>query len=85
MARYALRNQQKISSVLGADFLARLLQSADYHFANCEIKEIRKHPDTEPYDRIEIYDGKNDTTYVFYIISKKYDIYMLAFKEEIKQ
>lgn len=82
--RYALRNQKKISSILGADFLKELLQSCDWHFANCEIKIIQKHPDNEPYNMIEVYNGKLDTTYVFYIINKKFDVYTLAFKKEVK-
>ena len=83
MARYALRNQQKISSVLGADFLKKLLKSADWHFTNCEIKEIRKSPDIDPYDIIEIKNRFGETTFIFYIVSKKFDVYTLAFYKEI--
>jgi hypothetical protein len=84
MARYALRNQQKISSVLGADFLERLLKSADYHFANCSINAERLLQYSNEYDILKVKNKGGESTFIFCIIGKKYDVYTLAFLKEEK-
>jgi peroxiredoxin family protein len=84
MARYALRNQQKISSVLGADFLENLLKSADYHFANCSVNAERLLNYSKEYDIIKVKNRGGESTFIFCVIAKKFDVYTLAFLKEEK-
>ena len=84
MARYALRNQQKISSVLGADFLEKLLKSADYHFANCSMNAERLLNYSKEYDIIKVKNRFGESTFIFCVIAKKFDVYTLAFLKEEK-
>ena len=74
MPRYSLRNKDKISDVLGKDFLNCLLISLEKTFKNKTIKEYKN-------DKYNIIHSDN---YEFYVISKTYDVFNLAFKGEIK-
>ena len=77
MARYALRNQQKISDTFGVDYLNDLLSSLDTYFAKAEYIEENSDRD-EPNNFLKSPHEKG--FYEFWIINKKYNIYQLALK-----
>lgn len=79
--RYALRNQTKIKESLGDDLLLRILESLKQAFIlwGDNITEI---VEGQPYPILTIGDAGHTCNLVaFYVISKKYDVYKLAFKE----
>lgn len=73
MARYALRNQQKITATFGKSYTDLLLESLDYYFANA------KHIEVHDYEG-EKYRVIRTEKFEFYVIEKKYDVYKLAYK-----
>lgn len=77
MARYSLRNQKKISDVLGKSELNKMLSSLNTYFANAEYIEVYREG---PHDTIKC--KTTDGTLEFYLLSKKYDVYNLAFKSK---
>ncbi len=84
--RFALRNQHKIKKHFepqGEQVLSRIIDSLTTYFAkHTEIDaEIEKVPN-EPYPMLLIPDtGHTCNSIMFYVISKTYDVYKLAFKE----
>jgi len=81
--RYALRNQNKIIGSLGSDFLKILISSLDLHFKNVKFKE-EFNSDVKPYPVITIDSVKSGSKLDFHIIGKKFDVYTLAYKPEVK-
>lgn len=80
--RYALRNQKKIIASLGGDYCNLLLKSIAAYGGKKDT-EPEQEIEGEPYRTIEIESVKKDTKFVFYVISKKYDVYTLAYKQQI--
>lgn len=81
MARYALRNQQKIKEVYGTSVLERMKVSLDTYFKADDIKP-EEWETNEPYPIISIDDkGHSFGLICFYVTSVVYDVYHLAFKE----
>jgi len=82
MARFALRNQKKISDAYGEPFLICLLQSLTVHFKNNpEIKTETEYTN-EPYPVIHVQNSqaRTDSTFELYVIRVVYDVYNLAYK-----
>ena len=83
--RYSLRNHKKISETYGDKFLIRLLNSLNEEFQpginrELDIREVTG----EPYSILTVDDtGHSCGLILFYVISKTYDVYNLAFKEVI--
>jgi hypothetical protein len=84
--RYALRNKSKITASLGGGYLQTLIKSLEAHFATHEtITEIElKQIGREDLRFIDVKDVNPGNTYRFVILDIKFDVYRLAFKEEIK-
>jgi len=81
MARYALRNQKKITNAFGKDYTELLLKSLDFYFANA--KYIEEHDyEGENYKIIHANNVQpnTDSYFEFYLIEKKFDVYRLAYK-----
>lgn len=72
MARFSLRNQNKISKKFGSDFLFKLISELKKEFNVCS--EFIIHTTNENYKFIIVGD------YEFIIISQTYDVYNLAYK-----
>jgi len=72
MARFSLRNQDKISKKFGSDFLYSLLSELRNSFNN--NSEFIMYDDTTNYKFIIV--GKHE----FYIIRQLFDCYNLAYK-----
>jgi hypothetical protein len=82
MPRYSLRNQDKIANHYDRDYLKRMLDSLAVYFKANKIEVIQI--DGDCYPVIFVSDcGHTVNDFVFYIISKHYDVYNLAFKEVI--
>jgi hypothetical protein len=82
MARYALRNQNKIKQNLGLEFHKWLVASLNEYFAKHETIEEHTYPD-EPRFKIIHVDNvqpKTDSFYELYVIKKKFDVFHLAYK-----
>lgn len=82
MARYSLRNQNKIKKVLGNDFHYWLIESLKARFNdNTPIIEYLYEYDTK-YKVIHIdnVQPNTDSFFELYIISKHFDVYNLAYK-----
>ncbi len=84
--RYSLRKQEKIKAKLGEDFLKYIIKSLNEYFSydkdpNDDINPIVG----EIYPTLMINDIESESRMIaFYIISKKYDVYNLAFKDLMK-
>lgn len=81
MARYALRNQQKISDTFGKDYTELILKSLDYYFANAN-QIVMYDYEGQPYSIIHVdnVQPNTDMFFEFYVLEKKYDVYRLAYK-----
>ncbi len=80
MARFSLRNQNKIEKTFGYDFLQCLLSSLKKTF---EINIIEEHTyENEKYKIIHSHNVQknSDSFFELYIISKTYDVFNLAYK-----
>lgn len=77
MARYSLRNKHRIEKAYSREFLNSLVSSLDEHFKSEVAVEYRG---GDRYGTITV--GRK---YELYVISKTYDVYNLAFKQEISQ
>ena len=84
MARFSLRNQEKIANVLGPKVLARILIALNRHFQ--ENKEIKSSLiEGDKFETIIIKDvGEGTNLIAFYIIKHTFNAYNLALKEIIK-
>lgn len=80
MARYTLRNKEKIAQAFDQAYLSRMVSSLDSHFS--DSKEIEEHDSGDNrYNMILVDDiGHSVNMFEFYIIKKTYDVYLLAFK-----
>ena len=80
--RYALRNQKKIETAFGTDFLKILIKSLDYHFKNNEVITTDPNYINQPYPIILVKNiqPNTDSEFELYIIGQKYDVYRLAYK-----
>lgn len=75
MARYSLRNKDKIAEKLGKDALNRIVQCLDSAFsADIKVYDIALNP-KDGYPVLVLKDIK------VYIIKITFDVYILAFKE----
>ena len=84
MARYALRNQQRIIDAKGSALFGRIINSLDMHFIDNEIITICPSSTHDTYQQILINDIEHDfNTISFYVIAINYDVYNLAFNEYI--
>lgn len=85
--RWSLRNQWKIKKYFephGEEILNRIKNSLDNAFSSLIIDECIDIIENEPYPVLCINDaGHTFNMIAFYVISKKYDVYNLAFKEFI--
>lgn len=81
MSRYSLRNQSKIQSAFGEDFLTWLNKSLKSHFENIDKIEEFEYENVE-YKIIHVKNvqPKTDSVFELYVISKIYDVYNLAYK-----
>ena len=80
--RYSLRNKKKIESAFNRAILSRIIKSLDeafeYNTFSCDTIEGEK------YDLLSVNDkGHTCGLIMFYVISKTFDVYNLAFKEFI--
>lgn len=84
MARYSLRNQNKIAHAYSQEYLQRMIRSLNEYFENAtEIEELDSGDNR--FNMIAVDDIDHTVSqFAFYIISKTYDVYRLAFKEVIK-
>ena len=83
--RFALRKQQKIKVAFSEKTLNRILDSLTQYFKYIQTIEtdIKQDPNSK-YNLLAINDiGHTCGIVVFYIISTRYDVYNLAFKEFI--
>jgi hypothetical protein len=81
MARFSLRNQDKIQDSFGESFLNYLLKSLKFYFEN--TKEIKEYIyENEKYKVIHVNNIQphTDSTFELYVISKNFDVYNLAYK-----
>jgi hypothetical protein len=79
MARYSLRNQDKISRALGALALSNIIASLHVFFAENKTFDIQE---STPYNTLVIDDKtEENATIEFYVIDTTYDVYNLAFKK----
>ena len=84
MARFSLRNQNKIKSRMGQDYIDILLASLVMHFtSHPEIEELEY--EDEPYNVICVPNAQpnSDSEFEFYVISKTFDVFNLAYKSAI--
>lgn len=83
--RFSLRNKHKIAIHYDNKTLNRILSSLEAEFdPNKEFDLCIEINDNEPYEMISINDiGHTCGLIIFYVISKTYDVYLLAFKEFI--
>lgn len=65
--------------------MEKLLQSADYHFANCTVNAERLLHYSKEYDIVKIKNRQGDSTFIFCVIAKRFDVYTLAFLKEEKE
>lgn len=83
--RFSLRNQSKISDKLGESFLHWLLKSLDYYFKNTE--DIIEYDYDKKYSykiiHVNNIQHNSDSVFELYIISKKYDVFNLAYKSSM--
>ena len=81
--RYALRNQQKIEQAYSKEILKRIIKSLDEHFLGKEeIEFVEPEESWEKLPLIIINDaGHSCALIVFYVLSIKYDVIRLAYKE----
>ena len=82
MARYTLRNQEKIKAKLGHRALDVMLISLMSYFS--KNKEVSVCGTEKTYQWIEVPNIAESGTVRFYIITVTYDVYLLAFKEFVK-
>ena len=81
MSRYSLRNQSKIQSSFGEDFLIWLNESLRKHFDNNDkIEEFEYEGEKYKVIHIQNVQPKTDSIFELYVISKMYDVYNLAYK-----
>ena len=81
MSRYSLRNQSKIQSSFGEDFLIWLNKSLKIHFDNTDkIEEFEYEGEKHKVIHIQNIQPKTDSVFELYVISKMYDVYNLAYK-----
>jgi len=81
MARYSLRNQNKIKKALGDNFHKWLILSLDSHFKSG--KEIIEHEyEKERFKVIHVdnVQPKTDSFFELFVIKKTFDVYNLAYK-----
>ena len=79
--RYSLRNQKKIINHFDAKTFARIIKSLDKEFKENDIIDFHV---AKPYDLIGINDvGHTCGLIIFHVISIKFDVLNLAFKEFI--
>jgi len=89
MARYALRNKERIQkhfesqkSGSGRPTLDRIVKSLEAYFKQGLKEEDVGRIDEEPFDTLIIYDlGYKGGIIAFYVIWIRFDVYLLAFKE----
>ncbi len=81
MARYSLRNQDKIKNSFGEEFLELLISSLNEHFTTA--REIVEHEyDNEKFKIIHVdnVQPKTDSFFELFVIKKTFDVYNLAYK-----
>ena len=77
--RYSLRKQDKIKEVIGVEALNQILGSLFEHFRTNKETII---VDSKPYPHIVIDNiFIRGSRIVFYVVSRTYDVYNLAYKE----
>lgn len=79
--RCALRNQHKLIVAFGSDYIDIMIKSINEHFKLA--KEIIEYTyESEPFKVIHVQSVQpnTDTILEFYVISKKFDMYILAYK-----
>jgi hypothetical protein len=80
--RYTLRNKDKIKKAYSSQYLDRMVKSLDTYFKTNE--EIKEEDSGENFNIIIVSDIEHSVNcFVFYVIKKTYDVYLLAFKEVI--
>lgn len=80
--RYALRNQRKIENKLGIDFLNDLKKSLDVCFQSCsDISKMER--SEERFNFISVKSLNLKCSYEFYVIKRTYDVYLLAYKDQL--
>ena len=80
MARYTLRNKDKIQKAFNKKTLDRIVTSLDKHFE--KHSEIEQIDSNEQYKRIAVSDvGHSCGLITFFVLSETFDILNLAFIE----
>lgn len=89
--RYALRNQEKIASAYGTDYLQQHIIASLYkYFADAseeEIEEVLEYQtiNGKEYQVLQINDvADEDAMFEFVIVGRQYDVFRLAFNDRIK-
>lgn len=81
--RYTLRNQMKIEAAYPG-MTERILKSLDKYFSEHSDLKNCDFGNEDGYQLIQVPDiGHTVNIIIFYVLSKKYDVYNLAFKEFI--
>lgn len=81
--RYALRNQRKLKQAFGEPKLKQIIQSLNSFFSSNKVIMTRNEQGVK-YQAFTVPNVfQKDCFFVFYIIEQMYDVYKLAFKEEI--
>lgn len=78
--RFALRNKKKIIDAFDETYHNRMVASLKAHFIQNETIEEHKN-DQDKYAITIVSDLENtDGMFIFYVIRKTYDVYLLAYK-----
>jgi hypothetical protein len=80
MARYSLRNQEKIKYSLGENFHKWLMLSLDELFKKGNIIEYDYEGEKFKVIHAENVQPHTDSFFELYVLSKKFDVYNLAYK-----
>jgi hypothetical protein len=81
--RAAIRNQHKLIEAFGTNFKDSLMESVRYYFEhNEDAKQYKYKDDVLPMIQIACYNNP-DIVYEFYVVSKKFDFYILAYRSKI--
>lgn len=83
MARYILRNKEKIVNYYDEKFYNRLILSLEEAFKEGKELDI-ENIDGEPYPILTVFDEGHSYGFIFfYVIKKTFDVHLLAFKEVV--
>lgn len=82
--RYSLRNQNKIEKAFGATYLELLLKSLNEYFQNTDIIfEYENKESKYKFIHVDSAYPNSEMIFEFYVISKTFDVYNLAYKSSI--